>query len=56
MSPRVQWRGGHRGKPKRVVESDEEENTNIIPWSAPQSQVTQKVCYGRLALFLHIDI
>ena len=55
MSPRVQCRGGHRGKPRRAVESDEEEDANVIFWSTPHSQVTQKVCCGMLVLFPHID-
>ena len=56
MSPQVQHRNGHRGKHRRVVESDDEEDANIVPWPTPHSQVTQKVCHSRFALFLHIHI
>ena len=43
MSPEVQHRGGYRGKPRRVVESDEEEDANIVPSPTPRLQVTQEV-------------
>ena len=56
MSPQGQHCGGRRGKPRRVMESDEEEDANIAPWPTPHPQVTQKVCRGRLALFLHIYV
>lgn len=45
MSAEVQHRGGRRGKPRRVAESDEEDNG-----STPHSQMTQKVCYTWLVL------
>lgn len=43
MSAEVRRRGGHRGKPRRVVESDEEDNS-IVLGSIPRSQMTQEVC------------
>lgn len=43
MSPRVQHRGVSRGKPRRVVESDEED-ANIVPGPTPRLLVAQKVC------------
>lgn len=46
MSPEVQHRGGCRRKPRRMVESDDED-ASIIPGPASRSQVTQKVCRGR---------
>lgn len=46
MSPEAQHRGGHRGKPRRVVESDEEEDANFTPWQTPHSQMTQGVRCG----------
>jgi len=56
MSPQVQYRGGHRGKQRRVVESDDEEDANIAPWPTPHSQVTQKVRCSMLAVFLPVDV
>jgi len=47
MTPGVQRRGGHRRKPRRVVESDEEEDADIVLESTPHSQMTEKVCRGR---------
>ena len=37
MSIAVQRRSGHRGKPRQVVESDEEDISNL-PGSMPRSQ------------------
>lgn len=55
MSPEVQHRSGHRGKPRRVVESDDEEDVDIVPGPTPHPQVTRKVCHGRaLCCFLKL--
>jgi hypothetical protein len=43
ISAEVQRRGGRRGKPKRMVESDEEDNS-IVLGSIPRSQMTKEVC------------
>lgn len=47
MTPGVQHRGGHRQKPRRVVENDDEEDANIVIESTPHSQLAKKVCRGR---------
>ena len=56
MSPQIQYRSGHRGKQRRVVESDDEEDSNIPPWLTPHSQVTQKVRCSMLTVVLPVDI
>ena len=44
ISAEVRRRDDHRGKPRRVVESDEED-IGIVPVSMPRSRVTRKVCH-----------
>jgi hypothetical protein len=56
MSPEIQRRGGQRGKPRRVVESDEEEDANMVPWTPIRSQTVQKVSHSELPLFVDINI
>lgn len=56
MNPQAQRRSARRGKPRRMVESDDDEDANIAPWSTPHSQTTGEVCYGGPLLFLLIDI